>query len=29
MKPDWLVCKLTPAGYTVLGETAPAEPDPE
>src|SRR5690349_8312075 len=24
MKPDWLVCKLTAAGYAVLGETAPA-----
>jgi hypothetical protein len=23
VKPDWLVCKLTPAGYVVLGETAP------
>ncbi|MHA1158416.1 MAG: hypothetical protein ACTSP2_06690 [Alphaproteobacteria bacterium] len=24
LKPDWLVCKLTPAGYAVLGEAAPA-----
>jgi hypothetical protein len=23
MKPDWLVCKLTPAGYAVLGKSAP------
>ncbi len=22
-KPDWLVCKLTSAGYAVLGETQP------
>ena len=29
MKPDWLVCKLTPAGYAALGETAPAKPDRE
>jgi hypothetical protein len=21
MKPDWLICKLTPAGYAVLGAT--------
>ena len=24
MKPDWLVCKLTPAGYAVLGKAPPA-----
>jgi hypothetical protein len=24
MKPDWLICKLTPAGYVVLGAQAPA-----
>ncbi len=23
-KPDWLVCKLTAAGYAVLGRSAPA-----
>jgi hypothetical protein len=23
IKPDWLVCKLTPAGYRVLGHAAP------
>jgi hypothetical protein len=23
-KPDWLVCKLTPAGYAVLGRSGPA-----
>ncbi len=23
-KPDWMVCKLTPAGYAVLGQTKPA-----
>jgi hypothetical protein len=23
-KPDWLVCKLTPAGYAVLGKVPPA-----
>ncbi len=22
-KPDWLVCKLTPAGYAVLGRSSP------
>jgi hypothetical protein len=24
MKSDWLICKLTPAGYAVLGAAAPA-----
>lgn len=24
VKPDWLVCKLTPAGYAVLGKPPPA-----
>jgi hypothetical protein len=24
VKPDWLVCKLTPAGYAVLGKAPPA-----
>lgn len=24
IKPDWLVCRLTEAGYRVLGETPPA-----
>jgi len=24
VKPDWLVCKLTPAGYRVLGRIPPA-----
>jgi len=23
LKPDWLVCRLTPAGYRVLGSTPP------
>ena len=23
IKPDWLVCKLTPAGYRVLGQLPP------
>ncbi|MEZ5840708.1 MAG: hypothetical protein R3D02_09890 [Hyphomicrobiales bacterium] len=23
MKPDWLVCKLTPAGYAAVGASAP------
>jgi hypothetical protein len=23
MKPDWMICKLTPAGYAVLGAVAP------
>ncbi len=23
IKPEWLVCRLTPAGYQVLGRTAP------
>jgi hypothetical protein len=23
MKPDWLVCRLTPAGYRVLGHPGP------
>jgi hypothetical protein len=28
IKPDWLVCKLTPAGYQALGQgTAPDVPD--
>ena len=27
IKPDWLVCRLTAAGYQVLGQTAP-ERDP-
>ena len=26
-KPDWLVCKLTPAGYAVLGKSRPAGGD--
>jgi hypothetical protein len=25
IKPDWLVCKLTPAGYRVLGHEPPAD----
>ena len=25
IKPDWLVCRLTPAGYRVLGGEPPAE----
>jgi hypothetical protein len=24
IKPDWLVCRLTPAGYRVLGRTPPS-----
>ena len=30
IKPDWLVCKLTPAGYAVVGKAAgaPAEAPP-
>jgi hypothetical protein len=28
VKPDWLVCKLTAAGYRVLGGTAPQPSDP-
>lgn len=24
IKPEWLVCRLTPAGYQVLGRAAPA-----
>jgi hypothetical protein len=28
LKPGWLVCKLTPAGYRVLGHFPPANPDP-
>ena len=24
IKPEWLVCRLTPAGYEVLGRAAPA-----
>jgi hypothetical protein len=27
LKPGWLVCKLTPAGYRVLGHSPPAKPD--
>jgi hypothetical protein len=26
IKPDWLVCRLTPAGYRVLGGEPPAAP---
>ena len=26
IKPDWLVCRLTPAGYRVLGGEPPEEP---
>ncbi|HYY37326.1 MAG TPA: hypothetical protein VE801_06290 [Xanthobacteraceae bacterium] len=26
IKPDWLVCRLTPAGYRALGGEPPAEP---
>ncbi len=26
VKPDWLVCRLTPLGYAVLGREAPAAP---
>jgi hypothetical protein len=26
IKPDWSVCRLTPAGYRVLGSEPPAEP---
>jgi len=25
VKPDWLVCKLTPAGYKILGAGKPSE----
>jgi hypothetical protein len=27
IKPDWLVCKLTPAGYQVLGREPPGRPE--
>lgn len=27
IKPEWLVCRLTPAGYQVLGRAAPARDD--
>jgi hypothetical protein len=27
VKPDWLVCKLTPAGYAVLGRSGPGPSD--
>jgi hypothetical protein len=26
IKPDWLVCRLTPAGYRVLGGEPPSDP---
>ena len=25
LKPDWLVCRLTPKGYAVLGRTTPRQ----
>ena len=28
IKPDWLVCRLTPAGYRVLGGAPPAAEEP-
>lgn len=28
IKPDWLVCRLTPAGYRVLGGVPPAAEEP-
>ena len=28
IKPDWLVCRLTPAGYWVLGGEPPAHDEP-
>jgi hypothetical protein len=28
IKPAWLVCRLTPAGYRALGGEPPAEPAP-
>ena len=28
IKPDWLVCRLTPAGYRVLGGEPPAAQEP-
>jgi hypothetical protein len=28
IKPDWLLCRLTSAGYRVLGGEPPAEPAP-
>lgn len=28
IKPDWLVCRLTAAGYAVLGHAMPADPKP-
>jgi hypothetical protein len=27
LKPDWLVCRLTAAGYAALGETPPGSPE--
>ncbi len=27
IKPDWLVCRLTPAGYQVLGRATPVRSD--
>jgi hypothetical protein len=29
VKPDWLVCRLTPKGYSVLGQAVPGEPPGE
>jgi hypothetical protein len=26
VKPDWLVCRLTPLGYRVLGHEPPVQP---
>jgi hypothetical protein len=28
LRPDWLVCRLTPAGYRALGQIPPAGLDP-
>jgi hypothetical protein len=29
VKPDWLVCRLTPKGYAVLGQSPPGDVPPE
>jgi hypothetical protein len=29
VKPDWLVCRLTPKGYVVLGQSPPGDVPPE
>jgi hypothetical protein len=28
VKPDWLVCRLTPKGFAALGQAEPGEPPP-